>query len=39
MVQFGSVFASLLTQQTPDQSTWRHREFRDHDPAIHRHVR
>ena len=38
MHQFGSVFASLLTQQTPE-STWRHREFRDHDPSIHRHVR
>ena len=37
MVQFGSVFASLLTQ--PDETTWRHREYRDHDPSIYRHVR
>lgn len=38
MVEFGSVFASLLSRSTPDQPNWRDREFRDHDPEIHRHI-
>jgi|GEM_PF-5702105 len=37
MVVFGSVFATLLSRSTPEENTWRHREYRDHDPRISRH--
>ena len=36
MIEFGSVFATLLSRSMPEEPTWRQREFRDHDPRISR---
>jgi len=38
MIEFGSVFASLLSRSTPDEPTWRDREYRDHEPRISRNI-
>lgn len=36
MSPFGSVFASLLSRSTPDEPSWRVREFRERKPAVPR---
>jgi len=38
MIEFGSVFATLLSRSMPEEPTWRQREYRDHEPGISRHV-